>query len=220
MKLEIVLFVYLLFSLYFIINILSLQSYFSSFCLTLTPSTRWRNTWGKSLSVTATLPTTLYMRTWWRISLSKKMRTKMASFPPESSLTNMMNFKVSSGPRHSLMQSSSLFISSWLKYFWCRVYYCRVSQVTWKYFSFTDSIVVVWSVTCKLFLCEDLCGGFEPMGFLIWLFVQEPRKPPVAHLHLRKLDQGKMTQCHSAYKNIQKTVSFPCVQFSVTEYLW
>lgn len=62
---------------------------------TLAPSTRWRNTWGRSLSVMATLPTTLCMRTWWRIFLPKRMRTKTASYPPESSLTSTMNFKVS-----------------------------------------------------------------------------------------------------------------------------
>lgn len=118
--------VYILCSLYFI-HICVCVSICSSFFFHLkhsfslmrySHSTRWKNTWGKSLSVMATLPTTLYTRTWRRISLPKKMRTKMVSYPPESLLTNMMNFKVSfCAMTHSLTHSSSLFISSWWKYF-------------------------------------------------------------------------------------------------------
>lgn len=57
-------------------------------------SARWKNTSGKSLSAMVTPLTTRYTRTWWRIFLPKRMRTKTASYPPESLLTNTMNFSL------------------------------------------------------------------------------------------------------------------------------
>lgn len=51
-------------------------------------SFRWKRTWGKSSSATATLPTTRYTRTWPRTYLPRRTRTRTASFPPESSRTN------------------------------------------------------------------------------------------------------------------------------------
>lgn len=52
---------------------------------------RWNCTWRRSLSVMATLPTTPYTRTWWKIFLPKKTRTKMVSYLPGSLPTNTMN---------------------------------------------------------------------------------------------------------------------------------
>lgn len=136
---------------------------------TLAPSTRWRNTWGRSLSVMATLPTTLCMRTWWRIFLPKRMRTKTASYPPESSLTSTMNFKVSlCAAAHSGSLSVLFFISSWLQYFgvWNLLQAC--SQVTWTSFSFIEALclcgvcVCVWHVnSSRVKICVV---GFEPTG--------------------------------------------------------
>lgn len=75
---------------------------------------RWKNTWGRSLNVTATLPTTPCTRTWWKIFLPKKIRTKMASYPPESLLTSTMNFKATScAASHSLIQCLPVFINVW-----------------------------------------------------------------------------------------------------------
>lgn len=63
----------------------------------------------------ATLPTTPYTRTWWKIFLPKKMRTKMVSYPPESLLTNTMNFNATCCPAtHSLLPVS---VYLWWKYF-------------------------------------------------------------------------------------------------------
>lgn len=62
---------------------------------------RWKSTWRRSLSAMVTLPTTLYTRTWWRISSPKRMRTKTASYPQESLRTNTMNFDSAHAVRQS-----------------------------------------------------------------------------------------------------------------------
>lgn len=108
-----------------------------------------------------TLPTTLYTRTWWRISSPKRMRTKTASYPQESLRTNTMNFNSA----HAVRQSC--FISQWK-------YFANTLSGYLKVFQFYRNMFVS-CVTCEL-LCEDLFGTtgankvFLISSFL-WCFV-------------------------------------------------
>lgn len=114
-----------------------------------------------------TLPTTLYTRTWWRISSPKRMRTKTASYPQESLRTNMMNFNSA----HAVRQS--FFISRW-KYFGALECIANSLSGYLKVFQFYRNMFVS-CVTCEL-LCEDLFGTtgankvFLISSFL-WCFV-------------------------------------------------
>lgn len=126
-------------------------------------STRWKSTWGKSLSVMATLPTTLYMRTWWRISLPKRMRTKTASYPPESLLTSTMNFKVSLVPQltHWLTHSLPVRGGNTLEFI-----AKTLSGYQFCFRSFTEALSLC-GVRHVNSSCVKICVvGFEPTVFL------------------------------------------------------
>ena len=99
----------------------------------------------------ATLPTTLYTRTWWRTSLPKRTRTKTASYRPVSLLTNTMNFEFSSSPMnhslaHSIFQLSLIFGGNTF------IFLFLLSA--WKVIHFNRSTVFVLCLTWKLLLCR------------------------------------------------------------------